>query len=231
MRLPDNTQRLLIVGRTGSGKSRAAVWHLGMRDWEIHPWIILDYKGEKLFTQLPDAKYVGLDYTPNPKKGGVFIYRPVPERDDDEVEALLWRIHAAENIGVYVDEGYMLDINSHAMAAIFTQGRSKHIPLIMLSQRPTRISRFAVSEADFYQLFELNDKRDRESVNKFIPFDLELVMRQNALQAKLLPDYNSLYFDVSGNKLEIITAVPNDREIIQMFADKKPVTRTKTLLI
>ncbi len=231
MRLPDNTQRLLIVGRTGSGKSRAAVWHLALRDWDVHPWVILDYKGEELFQSIPDAKHVELSYTPDRKKGGIFIFHPIPERDDEAVDELLWRIHARGGIGVYIDEGYMIDPRSSPMIAILTQGRSKRIPVIVLSQRPTRISRFAVSESDFYQVFELNDKRDRETFKSFVPYDLETIMKNDVTKPRILPAYHSLYYDVSGNKLEVVTPVPSDSEIIKIFKDRIPLTQTQKRLI
>lgn len=215
MRLPNTSQRMLIMGRTGSGKTRAACWHLGMRNLNFMPWIVLNHKGEQLIDSVEGAEHVDLDFVP--KKPGLYIYHPVPEVDDAAVTSLLWKIHGRENAGIYIDEGYMVDRKDPAMQAILTQGRSKHIPMVILSQRPVWLTRFAVSEADFYQVFELTDRADRDRIKSFIPTDLEEWMASEVNQTPKLPQFHSLYYDVGKRSLEMVLPVPNDDFILGMF--------------
>jgi len=235
MYLPNDDQHLLLLGKNGSGKTRAAVWHLAQKPLDVFPWVALNHKNEEMIDSIPGAQFVDLDFTP--KEPGFYIYHPIPEQDDKAVTDLLWRIYRHENIGVYIDEGYMLNPRDPALTALYTQGRSKHIPMITLSQRPSKISRFAVSEAAFLQVFYLVDKRDRETVNAFIPISLEKFMRAVPGEPRLLPEYHSVYYDTGRNELSIMRPVPGDDEILSLFADKlikspeqnKPLTGIKAL--
>src|SRR5574337_795407 len=132
MRLPNNQQRLVIVGRTGSGKTRAGLWHLSTRNFNS-PWIIVDYKRDELIAQSP-AVELGL----NEKipKNGLYVIRPDPtDEDNSAVENLMMRCWDRGNIGLYFDEGFMVP-DEKALRMILTQGRSLRVPVIMVSQRP-----------------------------------------------------------------------------------------------
>jgi hypothetical protein len=228
MRLPNSQQRILVLGRTGSGKSQCATWHLAQRNLTAYPWIVLNHKGDDLIDAIPGAHHVDMDFFP--KKPGVYIYHPVPEIDDEKVTELLWKIHARGNCGLYIDEGYMVNPRDHALTALYTQGRSKHIPMVTLSQRPSKICRFAISESDFYQVFPLADKRDRETVNAFIPYNLEDIMRQEPGKQVLLPPYHSVYYDVGKNDLVIMSPVPDGKEILRQFDEQlNPKTEDKKI--
>lgn len=229
MRIPNTSQRQLIMGRTGSGKTRAACWNLGMRNLQFMPWIAINHKGEELIDSIEGAQHVDLDFIP--KKPGLYVYHPVPEVDDAAVTNFLWKIHARENAGIYIDEGYMIDRKDPAMQAILTQGRSKHIPMIILSQRPVWLTRFAVSEADFYQVFQLTDKADRERIKSFIPTDLEYWMAQTANEPARLPQYHSLWYDVGKNELVMMKPVPDDDTIRTMIESQLEVKDKKKFFI
>lgn len=217
IRLPTNKQRILIIGKTGTGKTCGAVWHLSHHDFSKKTWIVLNHKGDDLIDSIEGAHHLELNERPNPKKKGLYIYHPIPEHDDKEVTELLWDIHRMGNIGVYIDEGYMIPNRDPAMQALLTQGRSKNIPMIILSQRPTWISRFCISEADFFMVFYLADKRDRQTINGFIPVDLEMLMSAPVNSEPALKKYHSLYYDVAKNKAVIMQPVPTDEEILSRF--------------
>lgn len=203
MRIPDDSQRVLIVGMTGSGKTLAGLWHLSLRDLESMPWVIFDFKRDPTIAKIP-ALEISLGELP--QEPGLYVVRPLPGQDDD-VEKFLWNVWQRGNIGLYIDEGYMLDKNSDALNAIYTQGRSKRIPVITLSQRPVGLSRFAFSEAEFFQTFFLNDERDRKTVQAFQP---EKVRER-------LPRFHSYYYDVGGDELSVLTPVPMLPELLKRF--------------
>lgn len=229
MRLPNNRQRILVLGKNGSGKSRAAVWHLAQKNLKTQTWIALNHKNEELIDSIPGAQMVDMDFFP--KKPGLYVYHPIPEVDDEAVTALMWKIYARENVGLYIDEGYMINPRDPALTALYTQGRSKNIPMITLSQRPSKISRFAVSEAEFIQVFYLTDKRDRETVGAFIPYSLERLMCAEAGEMRMLPEFHSVYYDVNKNALNIMGPVPDDNLILDLFDTKLKLIKEKKHLL
>lgn len=206
MRLPNDQQRLTIYGQTGSGKTVAALWHLSQRSYTTRPWIVFDFKGDEHIGQIPYAQVVEVGHVP--KKAGVYIVRPVPETDDEAVRDMMWDIWRQEQTGVFVDEGYMVNRNNSAFKALLTQGRSKSIPMITLSQRPVWMTRFAISEADFHQLYFLADESDRDVVQRFIPSEVT---------ERRLPKYHSYYYDVGDDSLTALKPVPHPDEILRTF--------------
>lgn len=208
MRLPDDSDRLLIIGMTGSGKTIAGIWHLSLRDFYSIPWVIFDFKRDANIARIP-AQEISLDEMP--QEPGLYVVRPLPNQDE-RVERFLWNAWNRENIGLYFDEGYMIDKNSAALNAILTQGRSKRIPIIMLSQRPVGLSRFARSEATFFQTFFLNDKDDRKIIQAFQPEKV----------SERLPPYHSWFYDVAKDDLVHLSPVPDLETILKAFPVPEP---------
>ncbi len=207
MRIPDETNRLAIVGATGSGKTQAALWQLSMRDIDSRPWIIFNWKMDKSIDGIPHAVATELEFIPT--KPGVYIYHPHPDQKD-EVESLMWEVWGRGGIGMYIDEGYMVGDRNPAFRAILTQGRSKEIPVIVLSQRPVWMDRFVFSESEFFQVFRLQHSKDRKSVQEFIPKSID----------KRLPEYHSYYYDVSRDIVTVLKPVPNIETIYATFERK-----------
>lgn len=222
MRLPDTTQRIVIVGRTGTGKTQGGVWHLSNMNYAEMPWVIFDWKRDKLIAQLP-ATEIALGEVP--EKPGLYVVHPLPGQDE-EVDAYLWQLWSRENIGIFVDEGYMLD-KSKAYRAIQTQGRSKHIPTITLSQRPNNLDRFIFSEADFYQVYALNDLNDRKRVAEWMPLEDDKGHQYDSKYK--LPKYHAWYYDVSNNDLVILSPVPKAEDIVARFYPKPDESTTEAI--
>lgn len=175
LRAPNDTHRTMIIGTTGSGKTQAAAHLLSGRSFHRMPWIIIDFKRERLFEAIRGLEEIGID-DKIPKHKGLYIVRPMPEVDRARVDALLLRAHAKENVGFYIDEGLQIATSKRPSAAyttLLTQGRSMHIPLITLSQRPVELPRFAFSESEFVMCFQLNDNRDIKTVQEFAKIPLE----------------------------------------------------------
>lgn len=239
--LPSEEQSILLVGKNGSGKTRAAVWHLSRRDLENERWLIINHKREPLINSLPGAHFLELDEFPAPNDTGLYIYEPRPEIDDAAVTAILWRAYQEGRIGVYLDEGYMVSPRDAALNSLYTQGRSKKIPIITLSQRPTRISRFAVSEAMFFQIFLLTDRRDRKTIAEFVPLDLDGYMTARDGAPRALAPYHSIYYDTREDAPVMLAPVPDDAKIVadiaamtappepDYFEDAPPLSKIKRL--
>lgn len=215
-RLPGPEDRLTVVGRTGSGKTHLAAWVLSLADWNRRPWVIVDYKRDKLLRELPADELALKDRIP--RHAGLYIVRPPPETDD-EVEALLWRVWNRGRCGLYIDEGHMCP-DRGGLKAIQSQGRSKEIQTIVLTQRPKWVSRFVFSEAEAISAFHLNDRRDRATVREISPIDLD----------QRLEPYHSYYYRVGDNQLFKMNPVPPRDHILNTFSDRNPA-RTKARML
>lgn len=184
---------------------------MSLRSYDRIPWVCIDYKGDELLGEIGQyGQHVDLDY--KPKKPGLYFVHPDPETDDDAVEKFLYGIWKRGNTGLYIDEGYMLP-QSAAWRGILTQGRSKKIPRIILTQRPVSVSRFVFSEANHYQLFHLNDHRDKQTVQSYMPPE-----RVNV--AEELPPYHSHYYSVDTNESFKLSPVPSPATILQTYRDR-----------
>lgn len=213
MRLPGDTERISIIGATGTGKTQAALWQLSGRNYHQMPWIVYNFKEDDSIDSIPGSRNLKLNELPI-KDGkhipGVYITHPLPD-EGAEVEAQMWAIWKVGGIGVYVDEGYMIGKNNRAFRALLTQGRSKRVPMIILTQRPVYMDKFVLTESEYYQVFRLRHKIDVKNTEQFVPVDL----------STKLPPYHSYYYDVAadnGNgKLSVLKPVPPIEEIHKTF--------------
>jgi hypothetical protein len=197
IRFADDTQRTSIVGATGSGKTIAALWHLSMKNYNQKPWVIYDFKTDEAINEIENAHHSDVSEDP-PETPGIYIVHPHPSQIP-EVEEQMWKIWERGDTGVYIDEGYMVGNNNKAFRALLTQGRSRHIPMIVLSQRPVWMDRFVFSESEFFQIFRLQHKKDYENVQQFVPIKLK----------ERLPEFHSYYYDVGMNRVTVLKPVPD----------------------
>lgn len=224
IRLPSDKDRIVILGRTGTGKTVAGLWHLSNFDVTNKPWIVINFKNDEHIDSIERAQHVDFDFVPGKKDCGLFVIHPLPQdakgttKEKSPLETYLWKLWSREDIGIFCDEGFLVGSNE-AFDAIQTQGRSKRIPCITCSQRPVWISRFAFSEASFIQTFHLNDDRDRDTITGFTPLDED--------DFDALKEYQSFYYDVSQNELTLFNPVPNMDEIRKVFESKLPRKRVR----
>ena len=208
IRLPNNSQRISIIGKTGSGKTHAGLWHLSIRDFKI-PWVIINSKNDSSFN-IEHARYIDYDYNFKNKDKGLFIIVPYPE-EKDELNQFLLKLWAKERIGILVDEA--ADIGDlPAYERIVRQGRSKNIPVIQLTQRPVGVSRYVISESDFFQIFFINDERDIKTIQSFVPLEKSIIPKQQTRK--------SLYYNVLDDKIDLISPLPPPELIYERLNEK-----------
>lgn len=211
--LPKSDKRTTIVGSTGSGKTFLAVWLLGTRDWHKRPWYIIDFKGDKLIEEIePNEVSV---YSDPPRKPGLYVIRPIKNRDDEALEVFLWKVWEKENAGVYVDEGYMLGNRNAAFSALLTQGRSKNIELITLVQRPVWVDKFVFSEANHFYIMKLQLEGDRKYISEYL----------DNTQINRLPKYHSYWYNADEQTGAHLKPVPGRSEILATFDRRKDTAR------
>lgn len=203
---PGHHDRTAILGRTGSGKTTFACWLLSGKNFNSQPWVMVNTKGDPLINEIAEiegVKRIGIDDTPDDV--GLHVVDPLPG-EQEKLDAFFFRVWEKQNCGVYIDEGYMIEITD-GFNALLTQGRSRECPMIVLSQRPAWISKFVFSEADFISVFQLQHVDDRKNVSKFVPIDV------NAR----LPKHHSFWYNVSDNDLVKFEPVPPKAQIINNF--------------
>lgn len=212
--LPDDTNRLAVVGMTGSGKTHAGLWHFSLRSWDRFPWIIVDYKRDENIAKIPGLIEIDVARAP-PRKAGIYVVRPIPTPEDtDRLTDFLWAVWANEYTGLYIDEGYMIGRFNPALTAVLTQGRSKRIPVIMLSQRPAYVSPFFLSESEFLQMYHLHNPADVKRMREWIPYD-----------GPQPGEYQSIYFDVKRREVTELAPMPPMSVILDRMKARQPKVR------
>lgn len=212
--LPGYNQRLLVVGKTGSGKTVAGGFHLSQMDFDIKPWIVIDFKGDPMLAAINYTGFLSPE-DPPPIEPGLYIVRFRIDQQA-ELETMLWRVYNQGNVGLFVDEGYMIGEQnsfSKAFRGILTQGRSKNIPVIINSQRPVWLDVFTKSEANRMQVFHLNGEDDRKSMMKFLPSD------QVDLE-KRLANYHSVYYDIDADVAIELGPVPPPEQTVRLINER-----------
>jgi len=204
MRFPSDKDRHSIIGTTGSGKTQYALWCLSHRNFHTMPWLIYDFKNEESINSIIGARHIELNEVPT--SPGIYVVHPHPD-DSIGVQTQMMAIWNVGNCGIYIDEGYMVGRHNPAFRSLLTQGRSKRIPMMILSQRPTWMDGFVFSESQFFSVFRLQRTKDIKNVEDFVPADL----------SRRLPEFHSYYYDVGENKMYVIKPVPDISIILATF--------------
>lgn len=113
----------------------------------------------------------------------------------------------------------MLGLNSSGLNSCLTQGRSRHIPMIICSQRPAWCSKFVFSESDFVMLYNLQRLEDRKTIGGLVPVD------KNYRLAK----YHSYWYNVADDQLSQFAPVPQFADILEIFRAKFPPEQAQDL--
>ena len=211
--VPDDTQRLAIIGATGSGKTQAGLWHLSIRNYDVKPWVIYDFKNESLIAEIESMAFTSSLSSPPPSRPGIYVVHALPD-EEDAISDHMRRVWEQTNIGVYIDEGYMVGNNNKGFRLLLTQGRSLHIPMITLSQRPVWMDRFVFTESEFIQVFRLQSIQDVKKVGEYVPG------YERALAAHPLKKYHSYYYNGTENRLTRLGPVPDREAILDTFYHK-----------
>jgi hypothetical protein len=212
-RLPGLSNRTAVIGRTGSGKTQFGAWLLSRMPLDKQPYIVIDYKHDDLLNSVKRVREIGL-HEALPKEAGLYIVHPHP-RETELMEKWLSRIWDRGRLGLYVDETYMVP-DGGAFQAILTQGRSKHIPVIALMQRPVWVPRFVFSEAEYFAVLHIQHKVDRKKIEEVLP--------AGALDARL-PEFHSLWYDVKRDQTFRLKPVPKAEIIREELNARLPALR------
>lgn len=213
-RFPGGDARTCCIGATGTGKTTCATWLLSHQRFDRRPWVIVDFKREQLFDVIGIPPIRQIELNTVPRRPGLYLVSPRPDQDD-ALEAWLWRVWQRENIGLFIDEASLMP-DKDAFRAILQQGRSKRIPMIACTQRPVDVKRGLFSEASFFCIYRMQDRRDYRVIEGFVPADLSLP----------LPPYHWRWYDVARNRLLHMAPVPSPATIAETARERIPPQRT-----
>lgn len=172
-------ERVLFVGKTGSGKSYAAKL-LASR---LARLVVVDTKGG--VEQSDPANWPGM--LPWDREGrrrlneGYAARLLVRPAIGEDLEPIFRAVYEAGNAVIYLDEMYgVLPPGSRPgpwLSALYTRGRGRGIGVWAASQRPIWIPVFAKSEADWFLLFRLQDADDRRHMVGYMGEEASRVLR------------------------------------------------------
>ena len=209
-RFPKTTDRSLILGPTGSGKSVFGLYLLAHSDFTYRPWVIVDYKDDEQFDGLPIIEPIKKP-DQKIKRPGIYIYRPTLD-DEEEIAKFFVHAHKRNNVGLFFDEAQTIPFST-PLKAILQQGRSKRISVIACSQRPVGLNRSYISESQIITSFALIDDRDKKTLSGVIPE--KLVQELDAL-----PDYHSVFYDAAKRQGTILGPCPDENTLIKSMVKK-----------
>lgn len=227
-RIPSGSDRTVIIGPTGCGKTVFGGFLLSRQRFDERPWVALDFKGEDLWDMTGDPPMRPLRLGSMPGKRGLYRMHVHPW-EDDELEDWLMEVWSKGNIGIFVDEVSLVP-RKKAFKAILRQGRSKRIPVISCTQRPVDCEREVFSESQFRGLFGVEDMyRDLPVIRGlFGEKDIrEALRRRDELAAKHTRDRDMrqrypLWYDARHRDLSILQPGPEPRIVAADLRRKAP---------
>ena len=156
-------ERVLIAGKTGSGKTWLAHKLLA----HASRLIVVDPKGNLTKWGLKEPNFWDWKAFERGKPARLRIVPPIGA-DPDWFEEFFARLYNYGNLTLYIDEVYGVTPPGAKpgmwLSALYTRGRERGIGVWAATQRPVWVPLFLISEADWMLIFRLNLYDDRKRI-------------------------------------------------------------------
>lgn len=231
-------EHMTIVGRTGSGKSFKAL--------EVVKQFHTDYPEIGIVIINPKKKATDWDKYIPPFKGdkipkwkkGAFINWKVKPWQEYELDLFLWSIYDKGLPCLIVfDEGQ--EIKSHKFPSadsLWRQGRELKIGILTCTQRPVDLSRYAISQASYLEVFNIIGEDDLKALDSYMEIPLRSFISPSKIKAngeviegKKLKEFHSLFYSVKKGSAEILP--PIEQTDVEPFVQPKPPLPWKPMLL
>jgi hypothetical protein len=212
---PDSTTRTAVLGMTGSGKSVFGCWLLSHAAYDRMPWLIVDHKDDpdEIFNRVNKRCVQEIDPgDPVPKKPGLYIVKPLPEEEDDAMDRTFRNLWSRGGIGVFVDEGHLIDARASIFKIMLTTGRSLRIPMIVCSQRPVGVTPYLFTQSNYFAVFQLETEADIKTVQGHLASDITAP----------LPEYHCRWRDRKARTTQVLAPVDDPDTIVDRFNRRAP---------
>lgn len=161
-----SSERVAIIGRTGSGKTYLAE----ALTRSLTRFIVIDPNGLLANRFQPHIDFDdGFKFLEQGREARLYVSRDRPQDYEQVLDAIYKRL---KNVVVYIDEAYGVvppgTRAPDALWALYTRGRSRGLGVWASTQRPRFIPRFMLSEAEWFFVFALNLTDDREYLARIV---------------------------------------------------------------
>jgi hypothetical protein len=188
---PGSTDRALLVGMTGSGKTTLARYLLNLRRGV--PVLVYDWKG--LIRWPGYERLTGLrDFIRCKEERKIYAPGISENNDPDFFDAFFRYCYDLGRVQVYVDEVFAVTDRDTIPAyyhAALTRGRERGLSLYSSTQRPTGIPAVVSSEAEHGFYFRLKLKQDSQRVEEWTGIPRERIAA--------LPKHKFFYSNAEGD--------------------------------
>lgn len=209
------SDRVLVIGFTGSGKSEWIYAHVKMIKSQI---LVMDVKAD-MNLKIPHVNA----YTPEQVKRGLKTNRVVRFVPTDVFDQELWNkifkiVYETPNLRWWLDEAIGVTTPNGAprnLIRVLTQGRSRGLGGFAAAQRPVGFTPYLRNQADHLVIFAQRwSTRDLQDLSVELGFDSPKDMRSvlDHLRAQYgeLGRYAHLHFERATGKLWSRAPLPDD---------------------
>src|SRR5262249_39260828 len=146
------------------------------------------YNGEPMFDRIHGRAIRELNPGQAiPKRPGLYYMNPIPRLGNKAMIETFCKIWEKGNTGIFFVEVLKFPDDA-SFESLLTEGRSKHIQVIMCNQRPYDLSTYVLTQSDFVAAFPVQRVEDQRCLESYL--GLPGIMRERR------PKRHPLWLDV-----------------------------------